>query len=308
MIDRLAACLPRCQRTVRPTACVALYATLGCAGSSTSPPIAVEEDTSFSGPFPVQITGYAGDAMEPFITRNGQHLLFNNRNDPADLTDLHIAERVNDSSFTYLGPLAPLNSVALDAVAAGTADGTIYFVSLRSYFATFSTIHRSTLAGSVAGPPSLMATITTGGGGLLDFDVDVAADGATLTVARGRFTGGAIPTSADLVLYQADGAGFIPSAAGAATYGAVNTAGLEYAPATSADGLLLSFTRLAQAPGSAPTLWIARRAAVTDPWGAPARIRGPSGMVEAGSWSPDARTLYYHALAGDRFMIQRLTR
>lgn len=295
-------------RVARASAALALGATIACSGASTSPPIDLGGDTSFAGPLPVEITGYTGDAMEPFLTRDGAYLLFNNRNAPSDLTDLHIAQRVNDSTFAYVGLVAPLNSSTLDAVAAGASDGTLYFVSLRDYDGTFSTIFRSTLSGATAAMPTLVSSVTTGGGGLLDFDVDVSADGATLTVARGQFTGGSLPVSADLVLYQGASGAFTLSPASAVTYAAVNSSALEYAPAVSADGLLLSLTRLETAPGSEPTLWISRRAAVTDPWGAPLRIRGPTGVVEAGTWSPDARTLYYHTLVGGRFVIRRLTR
>lgn len=280
----------------------------GCAGGAVTQAVAVGEDTSFAGPFPVQIAGYAGDAMEPFLTRNGQYLLFNNRNNPADSTDLHIARRLSDSTFTYLGPLAPLNSAVLDGVPAGAADGTLYFVSVRSYGVTFATIHRATLTGGTPSAPALVPSITTGGGGLVDFDVDVSADGVHLTVARGRFTGGAVPETADFVLYQSAGAGFTLSPASAVTYAAINTPALEYAAATSDDGLLFSFTRLEPATGSLPTLWVSRRASTSAPWGPPLRVRGPVGMVEAGTWSPDGRTLYFHALAGNRFVIQRLTR
>ena len=291
-------------RSLRPAALLWLSA---CAGASTTT-APLDTDTTFAGPFNVAITGYDDHAMEPFITRDGQYLLFNNRNDPAALTDLHIAARVNDSTFTYVGPLATLNSNTLDGVAAGTTDGTIYFVSLRSYEGNFSTIFKATLTGAAASALAPVTSISTGGGGLLDFDVDVSADGQSLLVARGLFNGGALPSTANFMLYEAAGAGFTLSPTSAATFAAINTGGLNYAASTTADGLELCFTRIGLATGGQPAILVSRRATATSAWGTPRIVRGPVGFVEAGSWSPDAKSLYYHALVGDRFVIRRLTR
>jgi hypothetical protein len=285
----------------------ALLLLSACAGGTTAT-APLDTDTTFAGPFAVAITGYADHAMEPFITRDGQYLLFNNRNDPAELTDLQIAVRVNDSTFTYVGPLATLNSTTLDGVPAGTTDGTIYFVSLRSYEGNFSTIFKATLTGPTASALAPITSIATGGGGLLDFDVDVSADGQSLLVARGLFNGGAVPIAASFMLYEAAGAGFTLSPSSAATLAAINTGGLNYAASTTADGLELCFTRIGPATGGRPAILISRRATTSSAWGAPRVVRGPVGFVEAGSWSPDARSLYYHVLVGDRFVIRRLTR
>lgn len=263
-------------------------------------------DSSFAGPFPVQITGYADHAMEPFVTRDGRYLLFNNRNAPPDSTDLHVASRVDDSTFRYVGPLATVNSATLDAVPTATADGTLYFVSLRAYAATSSTIFRAPLRGDSAGAAEPVVEVAPPGRGLLDFDVDVAADGASLVVARGRFTGGELPREADLQLYTRAGGRWRQAPADDSTFASINSGALEYAPAMSADGLALCFTRLER--GGAPVLLLARRARITDPWGAPRRIVGPEGLAEAGTWSPDGRTLYFHAMVDGRYVIRRLTR
>lgn len=39
---------------------------------------------AFADPERVTIQGYDGDAMEPFLSRDGRFLLFNNRNDPPE--------------------------------------------------------------------------------------------------------------------------------------------------------------------------------------------------------------------------------
>lgn len=67
---------------------------------------------AFGNPQRVTIRGYAGDAMEPFITKDGRFLLFNNRNDPRINTNLHVAARVEDLTFTMMGFLDHLESRA----------------------------------------------------------------------------------------------------------------------------------------------------------------------------------------------------
>ena len=64
----------------------------------------------------VDIVGYDGDAMEPFIVPKTGDLLFNNRNSPPELTDLHWARRIDDGRFQYVGPVDGANSTALDGV------------------------------------------------------------------------------------------------------------------------------------------------------------------------------------------------
>jgi hypothetical protein len=97
----------------------------------------------FSHPERVTIVGYTGDAMEPFVTRDGRYLLFNNRNFPPEKTDLFYAERIDVRTYRFRGPLAGANSPELDAVASVDCAGTLYFVSNRSYAATLSTIYRA---------------------------------------------------------------------------------------------------------------------------------------------------------------------
>jgi hypothetical protein len=63
--------------------------------------LAVSDDPEFAAPQPVTITGYSGDAMEPFLTRDGSILIFNNLNDPPSETDLYWTERIDDLTFAY---------------------------------------------------------------------------------------------------------------------------------------------------------------------------------------------------------------
>jgi hypothetical protein len=62
--------------------------------------------TRFAAPERVTIEGYDDDAMEPFLTRDGAYLLFNNRNDPSVDTNLHWARRMDDLTFAYMGEIS----------------------------------------------------------------------------------------------------------------------------------------------------------------------------------------------------------
>jgi hypothetical protein len=78
------------------------------------------------------IRGYRDDAMEPFVTKDGRYLLFNNRNDPRIDTRLLYAERVDDLTFEHRGETGGVNTGALEGVPSLDRNGNLYFVSIRS--------------------------------------------------------------------------------------------------------------------------------------------------------------------------------
>ena len=45
--------------------------------------------------------GYSGNIMEPFLSRDGNILLFNNLNSLPENTNLHWATKINDTTFQY---------------------------------------------------------------------------------------------------------------------------------------------------------------------------------------------------------------
>ena len=97
--------------------------------------------TAFGNPERVTIRGYSDHAMEPFITRDGRYLFFNNSNDPSVNTNLRCAERIDDLTFEYKGEVAGVNTKALEGVPTMDKNG-FYFVSTRSYKETLSTIYQ----------------------------------------------------------------------------------------------------------------------------------------------------------------------
>src|SRR5947199_3457406 len=86
----------------------------------------------YTNPVKVQVIGYAGNIMEPFISRDGTTLLFNNLNAAPENTNLHWATRINDSSFQYRGEISGINTPDLEGVASLDRNGILYFVSTRN--------------------------------------------------------------------------------------------------------------------------------------------------------------------------------
>ena len=293
---------------MRIAALCVLIAT-GCGGQrSTATPAPADE--GFAPPHRVAIRGYAGDAMEPFITRDGRYLLFNNRNDPRVNTDLHYAERVDDLTFDYRGELKGANSPALDGVASMDRDGNLFFISTRSYAQTQATLYRGRFRAGLVTGAELVPGVSLGRPGMVIFDAEISPAGEVLFLVDGEFVGGAsIPKSADIAVAARDGSGFRRNPASAAFLRNVNTPALEYAPAISADLLELFFTRAASLSGAAqPAIYRSTRRSRDEPFGVPQRIAAITGFVEAPTLSGDGRSLYYHRLEDDRFVIYRASR
>lgn len=270
---------------------------------------ALPEYRAFGHPQRVEIRGYQGDAMEPFITKDGRYLLFNNRNDPKIDTRLLFAERVDDLTFDYRGELEGANTSALEGVPSMDRHGNLFFVSTRSYAETLSTIYRGRFGQGRVSGIELVAGISLRQRGMVTFDAEVSADGNTLFVADGRFAGGHVPETADIDIAVRDGAGFRRLPAARDLLRNVNTAALEYAPAISGDLLELFFTRL-EGSGRSPRSAILRavRPEAGAPFGLPQRLASITGFVEAPALSGDGRSLYYHRLDGGRFVILRVAR
>ena len=85
----------------------------------------------------------------------------------------------------------------------------------------------------------------------------------------------------------------------------INTGDLEYAPAISADGLELYFTRASQ---TSVSIMLATRTSLNDPFGEPLALRQLMGFVEAPSISLDLQELFFHKKVDDTFGIYRAER
>ena len=270
-------------------------------------PSAEAKAASFTNLQAVTITGNQQDAMEPFLTRDGKMLFFNNSNAPTVNTNLFWATKVDDLTFQLQGEIGGVNGPALDAVASMDLSNNFYFVSTRSYDTTLSTIYSGNYSkGSVSGA-AIVAGVSPTRRGLVDFDQEISADGKTLYFTEGLFTGGSVPASSEMLIARRSENGFMRDLQSREILRTINSAGrLNYAACTSADELEMFFTRL---KGKEPAILIASRTSTAKPFGAAEPILGISGFVEAPTISPDGRSLYFHRRNPDGvFSIYRVTR
>jgi hypothetical protein len=278
----------------------------GCGQHRDAP--AAQPSVAFVNSRPVEIGGYAGSAMEPFISCDGRYLFFNNRNEPSEQTDLLFAERSADGTFRFLGPLAGANEPppVLDAVPSLDVRGELFFVSTRSYETSLATLYRGDFRdGRVEGVRLVPGNISRGQRGWLTMDAEIGRDGERLYFASARFSGRAIPDESDLAVARRNADAFIVAEDSERLLRSLNTSALEYAPSTSADGLEIFFTRL---DGATPVILRSARADASAAFGAPTRVGGIDGFAEAPSLTCDGNAIYYHRRDGDVFRIHRAER
>ncbi len=264
----------------------------------------VSHEGSASDRRALEITGYSGDAMEPFLSPDGQYLLFNNSNDPKINTDLHWARRISDTSFEYGGRIEGANTAALEGVPSLDEDGMLYFISTRSYESTLSTVYRARFHAGRATGVELVDGLSLQTPGLLVFDAAISRDGETLYGSDGEFTGGPLPKSADLFVAQRVGNRFERLPASARIMANLNTPDLEYAPAISDDGLEIHFTR-----GTGFLFWRktrierATRASVSEPFGPPRTVVDNKRFPEAATYIPGGKGFCYHEKVEGQYRI-----
>jgi hypothetical protein len=275
----------------------------GCRSGSmtvnTSPAIGFEQ------PVKVDINGYAGNIMEPFLSRDGYTLLFNNLNAPPENTNLHWATKINDTTFLYKGEIAGINTPDLEAVPTLDNAGNLYFVSNRNYANTLSTLYQCHFSNGTATDVQLLNGVSKLQAGWVNFDVEVSADDQSLYFVDAQFDQTGNPVTADLVIAEKNGPGFQRSPNSSAVLKNINTDALEYAACISSDELTLYFTRV-EVPftaTSSPEIFVSTRQNIQEAFSSPSKIGSITGFAEAPTIAPDQKTLYYHEKENNRFVL-----
>ncbi len=289
---------------LRGLAAFALALAASCAPSrQTDPTVAV--DAGFQHPQRVTIEGYDGDAMEPFLSRDGQSLFFNNSNDPKVNTNLYWAERVDDLHFKFRGEIQGVNTPALEAVASIDRQGNFYFVSNRSYDQTASTLYRGKFANGKLSSVELVPGVSRQRPGIVNFDAEISADGNNLYFVESQFSMRGQPQWAKILIAHRAGDTFVRDEHSATIMDQVNSGVLNYAPATTESECEIFFTRVTP---TGPAIYEASRTTKDQPFQNVRRIAAITGFAEAPTLSPDGLSLFFHKRENDRFVLYRVTR
>ena len=276
------------------------------------------EDSEFGSPRRVTIDGYdeAQGAMEPFISRDGRGLLFNSQKRGGTPPDLQYAERVDDVTFRYRGPVDGANSDAVDGAPSMDRGNRLYFISPRDYGKRLATIYSARFNGGAIDRPRLIeGDVAPGKPGMLNMDAEISADGRTLYYCVNEWnTEHNLPRTSDIQVARLSGGRFETLANSATIFRAVNSKDLEYAPALSSDERELFFTRASFAFSGGKlslaqtSIMVARRGAIGEPFGTPRQITSITGFVEGPTITPDGGKVYYHRRDGDRFHLYMVAR
>ncbi len=246
--------------------------------------------------------------MEPFLSRDDKMLFFNNSNARNVDTNLHWSSRIDELTFEYRGPVPAANSNALDGVASLDDKGRLYFTSTR--FFDPGKGKRSSLFTGVFKKGILSAVHLVEGeidkneGLWINMDCEVTANGKELFISNARFRPLIpFPAESNIRLARHQKTKFVIAPDENKIFEHINTANLEYAPCTSANGLELYFTRcwIPGLFGGKPRFLICRaiRKHSDDAFGEPMLIEAihkedPLALVEAPTITANGNRLYYH--------------
>ncbi|MBK7691773.1 MAG: T9SS type A sorting domain-containing protein [Bacteroidetes bacterium] len=259
----------------------------------------------FGSPIDVSITGLSFDAMEPFISANGNYLFFNNLNDGIN-TKLFYATRLNDSVFNFVGELNGTNQPTpphLDAVADMDALNNFYWTSTRNYPVDLDNLFHGTFAnGTVSNIGRVQGSFYKNIPGWLIMDHGISTDGQYLYYNNARFDGicqGPCETELGIAQKVNDSTfNKIPNS-DLLLHAVMDTNFIYYAPCISSDQLELYYTRYPKGAITPSTLFeicVAVRNSPNDTFSAPHVLFSEliADLIEAPTLSTDMQRMYYH--------------
>ncbi len=269
-------------------------------GSPTTTPL-------FDTPQRVSILGYDGDAMEPFISRDGSILFFNNINESPHNTDIHYALKVDALTFRYMGKVGGINTEALEGVPTMDRNGNFYFTSPRDYDADKSTLFTGRyFSGAVSGVHLLQGNVSLHKVFWFNMDSEVSAGGQTLyfTDNHKPLIGGM--DVSELVIARKEASGFfVRDPESSRILANINTPDdFNYAAGISPDELDLYFTRANPDKGTIG-IYMASRLSKLAPFEVPQRIDAIDGFTEGPTVEPGNCAIYFHKKVNERFELFR---
>lgn len=270
---------------------------------------------SFNSEIDVTINGLSFDAMEPFISPNGNYLFFNSLNDGIN-TKLYYATRINDSTFNYAGEIIGTNQITtphLDAVADMDSNGDFYWTSTRNYPNELNNLFHGTFsAGNVIDIERVQGDFNMNIPGWLVMDHGISLDGQFLYFNNARFdetnclgpcetTLGIAKKNNDLTFSTIQNSALILQNINDSNY-------IYYAPCISSDNLELYFTRYLKGQITLSTVFeicVAVRSNPTSKFSVPKVLfsETTSSLIEAPTLTVNKNIIYYHRKTSDSHKI-----
>jgi hypothetical protein len=270
---------------------------------------------SFGSEIEVTINGVSFDAMEPFISPNGNYLFFNNINDGIN-TRLYYATKINDSTFNYVGELIGTNQPImphLDAVADMDINGNFYWTSTRNYPAELNNLfHGIFSAGQVSEIERVQGDFNKNIPGWLVMDHGISLDGQFLYFNNARFDDANCqgPCETTLGIAQKDNASTFSTLPNSMTIlQNINDSNyIYYAPCISSDHLELYYTRYLKGqitPSTVFEICVAIRSNSSSEFSVPKVLFSEviSNLIEAPTLTVDKGIIYYHRKTSDSHKI-----
>lgn len=270
---------------------------------------------SFGEEKSVRINGLSFDAMEPFISPDGNYLFFNNLNDGIN-TRLYYATRINDSLFNFVGELSGTNQITpphLDAVADMDANGHFYWTSTRNYPADLDNLFAGTFSdGVVTNINRVRGDFNKNTLGWLVMDHGISQDGQFLYYNNARFDNvncvGPCETQLGIAKKNSDGTFSRLTNEVAMLQNVINTNYIFYAPYITADNLELYFTRYPKGTLTQTTTFeicISIREKDTEAFSVPQVLftAAIAALIEAPTLTADKKIMYYHKKYEDTHKI-----
>lgn len=254
----------------------------------------------------VTINGLTFDAMEPFISPDGNYLFFNNLNDGIN-TKLYYALKVNDSTFNLIGEINGTNQPFpphLDAVADMDSLNNFYWTSTRNYPAVLENLfHGKFSNGNVTNIGRVYGNFNKNIPGWLVMDHSISYDGQFLYFNNARFDGdicqGVCETEMGIAEKVNDSTFNKLSSSDFILQNIVDTNYNYYAPCISRDNLELYYTRYPRDSITLNTLFeicVAVRTTPADRFSIPKVLFSAliSELIEAPTLTYDKQIIYYH--------------
>ena len=261
---------------------------------------------SFDAEKNVNIIGLTFDAMEPFISPDGNYLFFNNINDGIN-TKLFYATKINDSTFTFVGEIMGTNQIAvphLDAVADMDSNSNFYWTSTRNYPTELDNLFHGTFnSGNVINIERVHGDFNMNIAGWLIMDHGISIDGEFLYYNNAKFDSqncqGPCETNIG-VAKKVNSTTFNKLSNSETILQNINDANyIYYAPFISSDNLELYYTRYLKGLITENTIFeicVAVRNNSSETFSTPQVLfsETTSNLIEAPTLTIDKKIMYYH--------------